>query len=283
MQRDGEIIVVDVPEVLENAFGLAAGIDEDQRGAVRLDELINLAERIARRMAGPRHALGGCRASRHRARRRPAATIRSAQRVAVALRHHETAEIVGLGDRRRKPDAGEVRRQTKQPRQPERQQIAALRGDQRVQFVEDDALERAEQIRPVGGGEQQRQLLRRRQQESPADRGAGAAASRPACRRCASRCGSAVPSRRAAFQIARDIDGQRLQRRNVERMQAALAAHATAERRSASPAPLAARAAAGASLNSTRLGKNPASVLPPPVGAISSTERPAWALAKSSS
>ena len=36
-------------------------------------------------------------------------------------------------------------------------------------------------------------------------------------------------------------------------------------------------------LNSTRLGKNPASVLPAPVGAISSTERPARAFAKSSS
>src|SRR6476660_6626376 len=36
-------------------------------------------------------------------------------------------------------------------------------------------------------------------------------------------------------------------------------------------------------LNSTRLGKNPASVLPAPVGAISSTERPARAFANSSS
>src|ERR1700724_3647810 len=35
-------------------------------------------------------------------------------------------------------------------------------------------------------------------------------------------------------------------------------------------------------LNSTRLGKNPAKVLPPPVGAIRSTERPACALANSS-
>jgi hypothetical protein len=34
--------------------------------------------------------------------------------------------------------------------------------------------------------------------------------------------------------------------------------------------------------NSTKLGKNPASVLPPPVGAISSTERPALAFASSS-
>jgi hypothetical protein len=33
-----------------------------------------------------------------------------------------------------------------------------------VQFVEHDALERAEQERRIGAGEQQRKLLRRRQQ-----------------------------------------------------------------------------------------------------------------------
>src|SRR5262249_48084706 len=36
-------------------------------------------------------------------------------------------------------------------------------------------------------------------------------------------------------------------------------------------------------LSSTSVGRNPASVLPPPVGAISSTERPARARASSSS
>ena len=36
-------------------------------------------------------------------------------------------------------------------------------------------------------------------------------------------------------------------------------------------------------LNSTRLGRNPASVLPAPVGAISRTERPPRAFANSSS
>ena len=35
MQRDGEIVVVDVPELLKNALRLAARVDEDERGAVR--------------------------------------------------------------------------------------------------------------------------------------------------------------------------------------------------------------------------------------------------------
>ena len=37
------------------------------------------------------------------------------------------------------------------------------------------------------------------------------------------------------------------------------------------------------SLNSTSVGRNPASVLPPPVGAINSTERPAFAFSSKSS
>ena len=53
MQRDGEIVVVDAPELLKDALGLAAGIDEDERGPMRLDELVDFAERMARRMAGP--------------------------------------------------------------------------------------------------------------------------------------------------------------------------------------------------------------------------------------
>ena len=53
MQRDGEIVVVEMPELLKDALGLAAGVDEDERGPVRLDQPVDLRERVARRMAGP--------------------------------------------------------------------------------------------------------------------------------------------------------------------------------------------------------------------------------------
>ena len=53
MQRDGEIVVVGAPQFLEQEFGLAAGVDEHQRGLVRLDQFVDFAERVARRMAGP--------------------------------------------------------------------------------------------------------------------------------------------------------------------------------------------------------------------------------------
>ena len=85
-----------------------------------------------------------------------------------------------------------------------------------------------------------------------------------------------------AFEVARDVDRERLERRDVERVQPARAADAAAggdERF----LPACASTMARCSLNSTSVGRNPASVLPAPVGAISSAERPARALASSSS
>ena len=59
MQRDREPIVVDAPELLKNALGLAAGVDEDERGLVALDEIVNLADRVMRGMTGPRQMRSG--------------------------------------------------------------------------------------------------------------------------------------------------------------------------------------------------------------------------------
>ena len=97
-----------------------------------------------------------------------------------------------------------------------------------MQFVEDHALERAEQIGRVGGGKQQRQLLRRGQQNL---RRIAALALALGGRRVA---GARLDADRQPhlgdrrFQVARDIDGQRLERRDVERVQTALAAHPAA-------------------------------------------------------
>ena len=70
------------------------------------------------------------------------------------------------------------------------------------------------------------------------------------------------------FEIARDVDRERLQRRDVERVQALRAA----KRRGRSRPVCLRQAPRCCSLNSTSVGRKPASVLPPPVGAISSTE-----------
>ena len=94
---------------------------------------------------------------------------------------------------------------------------------QRMQFVEDHALERAEQIRRIGGRQQQRQLLRRRQQDlwriAPLPLALGDW-------RVAGACFDTDRQTHLGdgrFEVARDIDGERLQRRDVKRVQPALA------------------------------------------------------------
>ena len=221
VQCNGEIVVVDPPQLLEEEFRLAARVDEDERRLVRLDESVNLGERVPRRMSGPGQMLGGVE-HRHMRLRAGLADDDVGETLAFErLRHQETAQVVWLGDRRGEADGGETRRERMQPRQPEREKIAALRGDERMQLVEHDALERAEEIRRVGGGEQQGELLRCRQQ----DVGWVAALPLPLRRRRVA--GARLePDRQfhlvdRRLEIARNVDRERLQGRDIERVQPA--------------------------------------------------------------
>ena len=83
----------------------------------------------------------------------------------LGLRHEKSRQRLRLGHRRRQSDHAHRRRESPQPRQCQRQQIAALRRHQRVEFVEHDALQRREQERRIVRSQQQRHLLRRRQQD----------------------------------------------------------------------------------------------------------------------
>ena len=69
MQGNGEAIVVHAPEILEQHFGLAAGVDENERGLVALDQLIHFAERMARGVARPGQAFPGVEHLDHGRRR----------------------------------------------------------------------------------------------------------------------------------------------------------------------------------------------------------------------
>ena len=72
--------------------------------------------------------------------------------------------------------------------------------------------------------QQQRELLRAWSAGCRAGARSAGRACGPRCRRCASRCatGSAI-SRDGRLEVARDVDGERLQRRDIERVQAACA------------------------------------------------------------
>ena len=97
-----------------------------------------------------------------------------------------------------------------------------------MQFVEDHAPERAEQIGRIVGGEQQRELLGRGEQD------VGRIAPLALALRGRRVAGARLDADRQlhlgdrALEIARDVDRERLQRRDVERVQPALAADAAA-------------------------------------------------------
>ena len=119
-------------------------------------------------------------------------------------------------------------------------------------------LEAAEQLGRAVMRQHQRDLLRRGEQNVGRQRRAGAARREAGVSpvRVSSVIGSPI-SATGVGQVAGDVDGERLERRDIERVDAA---RAVLRRRARS--------------RSTRLGRKPASVLPPPVGAISSVSRP---------
>ncbi len=59
VQGDGQVVVVELPQLLEGELGLKAGVDEDQRGAGLFDDLIDLAHGVLGGVAGPGHAALG--------------------------------------------------------------------------------------------------------------------------------------------------------------------------------------------------------------------------------
>jgi hypothetical protein len=57
MERDGEALVVDPPELLEDQLRLAPRVDEEERHAVRCDPVVDVGDGVAGRMPGPGHPL----------------------------------------------------------------------------------------------------------------------------------------------------------------------------------------------------------------------------------
>ena len=278
MQRDRKPVVVHAPQVLEQHLGLAAGVDEHQRGLVGLDQLIDLAERVARGVTGPGQPLPCVEHLDHGRRGTARDDDIGSLNITVALRHQEPRQRFRFGDGRGQADRAHPRRQPPQPRQAERQQIAALRGHQRMQLVEHDAFQGRKQKRRVVGRQQQRQLFRCGQQDV---RRVAPLPLPPRHRRIA---GAGLDLDRQAhlgdrrLQIARDIDRKRLERRDVEGVQAATS-YSLARVRGEGGAANEVRPP----LSSTKVGRNPASVLPAPVGAIKSAERSQLAFASSAS
>ncbi len=114
-----------------------------------------------------------------------------------------------------------MRGERAEPGEPKGEEVAALAGDERVELIEDHRVEVGEETGRVGGGEEERHLLGRGEQDvgrlellplALVDRRvAGARLDRDREAHLADR----------RLEVPRDVDGERLERRDVEGVDAA--------------------------------------------------------------
>ena len=219
MERDGQAVVVEAPEFLEDQFRLGAGVDEDQRGAVGADALVHLLQRMNGHVPGPGQPLAGRQDFHLGGSAGPARDQAHVPAMRVPGPGQPGEKLRRFRHRGRQSDPPGLRRQPCQPGQPQRQKVAALGPGQSVQLVHDDAAQVPEERRRVGVGDHQRQTFRRGHQDVrrvrplPPPLGFGGVAG--------ARLGAdGQPHLRdGVFQIALDVHRERLQRRDVERVQ----------------------------------------------------------------
>src|SRR5579875_1621422 len=125
------------------------------------DQRINLGERVARHVAGPGQLLGRVEDREIGWRTR----WRGDELGGAWTRNEPAAQFVGIADRGRKTGRLHRWRDRTQPRKIEAQEIAAFRGNDGVQFVDDDALEIGEEVAGIRAGEEKRQLFGGRQKD----------------------------------------------------------------------------------------------------------------------
>ncbi len=221
VEGDGQALRVHTPQLLKDQFGLAARIDEKQRHPVGDDRLVHVGECVSRRMAGPRHAFVGPQdgdlwfGAARNGNEVGVATF------AVALPHQPGAQCVGIGDGRRKADRLQSGRQAAQAGKVEREKIAALVGDECVQLVKHHGVEIGEKAICIWRRQQQCGLLRRRQQNV----GRLQLLALTLVHRRIAGAGLEADIEPdfgdRLLEVARDVDGKRLERRYVERVNAA--------------------------------------------------------------
>ena len=163
VDADRQRLVIGLPQILENQFGEAARVAEDQRGVVLLDQLHHLLGGVAARMARPWHAAFGD--EDRQIGLGAGIALDQADRVDVGVGSEPAAVGVGVADRGAEADAAEVGGEGAQARQRQAEQIAALFAGEGVDFVDDDCLEVFEQQIAVGIAEQKAQRFRGGQQD----------------------------------------------------------------------------------------------------------------------
>ena len=212
VQADRQAACVLGPERLEEQLRLRPGVDEDEADPVRRDQLHHRRGRMQAARPGPGRRGPGLQDD----------DVGLGPRIGdqhARAAAEEPGEGGGILDRGREPDPPHPGRQALQPREAERELVAALGFRQRMDLVEHHPGQPAEDPRRLRVGQEQRQRFRRGQQDlrrvhplARPLRGAGvAAAVLDADREPHLGHGSR--------EVAPDVRGQRLQRRDVERVQ----------------------------------------------------------------
>ena len=129
MQADRQIVIVGAPEFLEGEFGLHAGVDEDERQFLRADGIIDFAHGVARGVTRPRDVVLGFEDADFGfgAARNGDDVGEQRHRFGFRLGDEIAAQFAWACDGCREPDRHYVGRELAQPREIERQKIAALR------------------------------------------------------------------------------------------------------------------------------------------------------------
>ena len=220
MQRDGQVVVIDLPQRLEAELRLGAGVDEDDGDPRLLDPPIDLRHRGEAHMPAPGQATFRQQDIQHRLR--PARADDKAHILGPPGAGEEGAQRVRMRNRRRQANAPRAWRERAEPREAQRQLVAALGTGQGVDLIHHHCTEATEQRWRIRQGQQQSERFRRGQQDLRR-RGAlpGAAIGGGVAGPRLDADGQAHLLHRGG-QVARDIHRQRLERRDIQRVQPVL-------------------------------------------------------------
>ena len=181
MQRDRQASSLAVHRALEEHLRLPARIDEDQRHCALLDRGIDFGDRIARGMAGPRHALGRFEdADVGRGTRLCPAPGGASSARSCALRRKPGAQRIGIGNGGGKANAPCLRRQALHARQGSDSSTPRFEVTSECSSSRTIGAEILQHMRGARIGNEQRNLFRRGDQDVAAASRAGA---------CARECG----------------------------------------------------------------------------------------------
>ncbi len=159
MHADRHVILVHIPQTLEDVFGEKARVGEDQCCSIVLDRFVELIDRPPTRMPAPRHALldreqnldfrFGPFFAQHQVRcdNLPCPVDR--------LRCQPFPKRQRICQGRGKGNPLGARSDRVEPGQGQSQQIAALAGRECVNLVDHHSLEAGEQVDALGIGQQQ--------------------------------------------------------------------------------------------------------------------------------